>query len=73
MERTDRGEAMAVVRGPRGTPEQRVPGGRRGGGRGEPDRFEDSQPCDEVRLRDAEVVLRALHELGQEVGGGRRP
>ena len=73
MERIDRGEAMAVLRGPRGAQEQRLPGGRRGGGHGEPDRLEDRQPRDEVRLRDAEVVLRALHELGQEMGRGRRP
>ena len=73
MERVDCGAAVALVCGPRLAPEQRLPGGRGGDGQRQPDRLQDRQPRHEVRLRDAEVVLRALHEPGQEVGRRRSP
>ena len=72
MERIDSSASMALVRGPRLAQEQRLPGWRRGGGQGEPDRVEDRQPRDEIRLRVAEVDLRALHESGQTMGRGSR-
>ena len=72
MDRIDSGAAVALVRGPRLAQEQRLPGRRRGDGQRQPDRVQDRQPRDEVRLRDAEVVLRALHESGQTMGRGSR-
>jgi hypothetical protein len=67
--RVDLREELAFVRRPRLSPQQRLPRRRRRGGQREPHRLADGQPGDEVRLRVAKVVLVAVNEPGQEVGG----